>query len=277
MAEPGLDNLRVARRAEGRREVHLPGGVTIGGGGTFTLFAGPCSVESEQQIQAAAGLAARAGAKVLRGGAFKPRTSPYSFRGLGGEGLRFMRQAADDHELAMVTEVLHIGQVEEVARYSDMLQVGSRNMQNFELLEAVGSTGMPVLLKRGLAATVEETLMAAEYITLAGSEEIVICERGIRTFETSSRNTLDLNSALRLQALSCLPVIADPSHGTGRREMVVPMALATRVLGLDGVMVEIHPQPDQALSDGGQSLDPSGLEELTQKLALIPPEAVAQA
>ena len=137
MAEPGLDNLRVARRAEGRREVHLPGGVTIGGGGTFTLFAGPCSVESEQQIQAAAGLAARAGAKVLRGGAFKPRTSPYSFRGLGGEGLRFMRQAADDHELAMVTEVLHIGQVEEVARYSDMLQVGSRNMQNFELLEAV--------------------------------------------------------------------------------------------------------------------------------------------
>tara|TARA_B000000557_G_scaffold217383_1_gene184549 strand:+ start:408 stop:998 length:591 start_codon:yes stop_codon:yes gene_type:complete len=196
---------------------------------------------------------------------------------LGEEGLKMMRQAADDHHLAMVTEVLHIGQVDTVAKYSDMLQVGSRNMQNFELLEAVGGTGMPVLLKRGLAATVEETLMAAEYIALAGSEQIVLCERGIRTFETSSRNTLDLNSALRLQALSCLPVIADPSHGTGRREMVVPMALATRVLGLDGVMVEIHPEPDAALSDGSQSLDAQGLDELTRKLALIPPEAVAQA
>tara|TARA_B100000676_G_C17841803_1_gene713351 strand:+ start:92 stop:658 length:567 start_codon:yes stop_codon:yes gene_type:complete len=188
-----------------------------------------------------------------------------------------MRQAADDHSLAMVTEVLHIGQVDLVAQYTDMLQVGSRNMQNFELLEAVGGTGMPVLLKRGLAATVEETLMAAEYIALAGSEQIVLCERGIRTFEPSSRNTLDLNSALRLQALSCLPVIVDPSHGTGRREMVVPMALATRVLGLDGVMVEIHPQPDQAFSDGAQSLDPARLDELAQKLALIPPEAVAEA
>ncbi|MEC7750014.1 MAG: 3-deoxy-7-phosphoheptulonate synthase [Myxococcota bacterium] len=277
MTEPRLDNLRVARRDVGRQPVCLPGGVTIGGGDSFTLFAGPCSVESEDQIQGAARLATSAGAKVLRGGAFKPRTSPYSFRGLGEEGLKMMRQAADDHQLAMVTEVLHIGQVDTVAKYSDMLQVGSRNMQNFELLEAVGGTGMPVLLKRGLAATVEETLMAAEYIALAGSEQIVLCERGIRTFETSSRNTLDLNSALRLQALSCLPVIADPSHGTGRREMVVPMALATRVLGLDGVMVEIHPEPDAALSDGSQSLDAQGLEELTRKLALIPPEAVAQA
>ncbi|HBU47498.1 MAG TPA: 3-deoxy-7-phosphoheptulonate synthase [Myxococcales bacterium] len=277
MTEPRLDNLRVARRDVGRQPVCLPGGVTIGGGDSFTLFAGPCSVESEDQIQGAARLATSAGAKVLRGGAFKPRTSPYSFRGLGEEGLKMMRQAADDHHLAMVTEVLHIGQVDTVAKYSDMLQVGSRNMQNFELLEAVGGTGMPVLLKRGLAATVEETLMAAEYIALAGSEQIVLCERGIRTFETSSRNTLDLNSALRLQALSCLPVIADPSHGTGRREMVVPMALATRVLGLDGVMVEIHPEPDAALSDGSQSLDAQGLDELTRKLALIPPEAVAQA
>ena len=277
MIEPRLDNLRVARRDVGRQPVCLPGGVTIGGGDSFTLFAGPCSVESEDQIQGAARLATSAGAKVLRGGAFKPRTSPYSFRGLGEEGLKMMRQAADDHHLAMVTEVLHIGQVDTVAKYSDMLQVGSRNMQNFELLEAVGGTGMPVLLKRGLAATVEETLMAAEYIALAGSEQIVLCERGIRTFETSSRNTLDLNSALRLQALSCLPVIADPSHGTGRREMVVPMALATRVLGLDGVMVEIHPEPDAALSDGSQSLDAQGLDELTRKLALIPPEAVAQA
>jgi len=277
VTEPRLDNLRVARRDVGRQPVCLPGGVTIGGGDSFTLFAGPCSVESEDQIQGAARLATSAGAKVLRGGAFKPRTSPYSFRGLGEEGLKMMRQAADDHHLAMVTEVLHIGQVDTVAKYSDMLQVGSRNMQNFELLEAVGGTGMPVLLKRGLAATVEETLMAAEYIALAGSEQIVLCERGIRTFETSSRNTLDLNSALRLQALSCLPVIADPSHGTGRREMVVPMALATRVLGLDGVMVEIHPEPDAALSDGSQSLDAQGLDELTRKLALIPPEAVAQA
>ncbi|MBM66464.1 MAG: 3-deoxy-7-phosphoheptulonate synthase [Myxococcales bacterium] len=272
-----LDKLKIARRGPERCEVCLPHGVTVGGGANFTLFAGPCSVESEAQIQETAALVAAAGGRVLRGGAFKPRTSPYSFRGLGGEGLALMRQAADDHSLAMVTEVLHIGQVDLVAQYTDMLQVGSRNMQNFELLEAVGGTGMPVLLKRGLAATVEETLMAAEYIALAGSEQIVLCERGIRTFEPSSRNTLDLNSALRLQALSCLPVIVDPSHGTGRREMVVPMALATRVLGLDGVMVEIHPQPDQAFSDGAQSLDPARLDELAQKLALIPPEAVAEA
>ena len=272
-----LEKFKVGRQASGRRRVDLPHGVSVGGGAPFALFAGPCSVESEEQIQAAAALAARAGARVLRGGAFKPRTSPYSFRGLGVEGLALMRQAADDHGLAMVTEVLHIGQVEVVAATSDMLQIGSRNMQNFELLEAVGSMGMPVLLKRGLAATVEAPLMAAEYVALAGSEQIVLCERGIRTFEPSSRNTLDLNSALRLKALSCLPVIVDPSHGTGRREMVTPMALATRVLGLDGVMVEIHPQPDQAFSDGAQSLDPAGLEALVHKLALIPPEAVAEA
>lgn len=277
MPETSLADLRVSRGDRARSCVRLPNGATIGSGGEFAVFAGPCSVESEAQIQACAAMAAEAGAKVLRGGAFKPRTSPYSFRGLGEDGLRWMRQAADDHDLAMVTEVLHIGQLDLVARYSDMLQVGSRNMQNFELLEAVGQMQMPVLLKRGLSATVTETLMAAEYVAVSGHEQIVLCERGIRTFETSSRNTLDLNSALRLQALSHLPVMVDPSHGTGRREMVVPMALATRVLGLDGVIVEVHPNPDQALSDGEQSLAPADLSELAEKLSLIPVGAIAQA
>jgi 3-deoxy-7-phosphoheptulonate synthase len=224
------------------------------GGGSLTVMAGPCAVESRDQLLRTADAVATAGATILRGGAFKPRTSPYSFQGLGMDGLRFLAEARERTGLPIVTEVMEPSQVEVVALHADILQVGARNMQNYPLLMAVGRARRPVLLKRGLSATVEEWLMAAEYIVSSGNPEVILCERGIRTFETYTRNTLDLAAVPLLHRLSHLPVIVDPSHATGKRWLVRSMALAAVAAGADGIMVEVHPDPDDALSDGEQSL-----------------------
>jgi 3-deoxy-7-phosphoheptulonate synthase len=224
------------------------------GGMEVAVMAGPCAVESEEQIEASARAAAAAGAQILRGGAYKPRSSPYAYQGLGLEGLKLLRQAADHHGLAVVTEVMTIELIDTVAQYADLLQVGARNMQNYPLLTALGKAGKPVLLKRGMAATIQEWLMSAEYILSEGNPDVILCERGIRTFETATRNTLDLSAIPVVKHLSHLPIIADPSHGVGTRRFVAPMARAAVAAGADGIMVEIHPNPDKALSDGPQSL-----------------------
>jgi 3-deoxy-7-phosphoheptulonate synthase len=229
------------------------GGVPVGGR-ELVVMAGPCSVESEAQIETSAAAVAAAGARILRGGAFKPRSSPYAFQGLGEEGLRIMRAAADAHGLKVVTEVMTESQVDVVGRYADVFQIGARNMQNFSLLKEVGKAGMPVLLKRGMSATVEEWLMSAEYILAEGDPDVILCERGIRTFETATRNTLDLSAVPVVKQLSHLPVIVDPSHGVGIRDKVAPMAMAAVACGADGLMIEAHPNPPEALSDGPQSL-----------------------
>jgi 3-deoxy-7-phosphoheptulonate synthase len=239
------------------------------GGVEVVLIAGPCAVESREQIRAVAGRVAAAGARVLRGGAYKPRTSPYSFRGLGEEGLSLMREAADEHGLSIVTEVMDAEQIAVVARFADALQVGARNMQNFTLLTALGEVGRPVLLKRGLSATVQDWLMSAEYVLSAGNPDVILCERGIRTFETATRNTLDLSAVPVVKHLSHLPVIVDPSHGVGDRRFVAPMARAAVAAGADGVMVEVHPDPDQALSDGPQSLTFDQFDQLTNRCRII--------
>ncbi len=224
------------------------------GDSEVAVMAGPCAVENVDQIEASAEFISRCGGRILRGGAFKPRSSPYSFQGLGIEGLKMLRQAADSHGLAVVTEVMTIEQIETVSQYADLLQVGARNMQNYPLLKALGQAKKPVLLKRGLAATIQEWLMSAEYILAEGNPDVILCERGIRTFETATRNTLDLSAVPVIQHLSHLPVIVDPSHGVGDRRFVVPMARAAVAAGADGVLVEVHPDPDNALSDGPQSL-----------------------
>jgi 3-deoxy-7-phosphoheptulonate synthase len=224
------------------------------GNGTLTIMAGPCSVESRDMLLQTAEAVAAAGATILRGGAFKPRTSPYSFQGLGVEGLKYLAEARQATGLPVVTEVMEPSQVEIVAEHADILQVGTRNMQNYSLLTAVGKAGKPVMLKRGFGATIEEWLMAAEYIMSAGQANVILCERGIRTFETYTRNTLDLTAVPLLHHLTHLPVIVDPSHATGKRWLVRPMALAAVAAGADGIMVEVHPNPDEALSDGEQSL-----------------------
>jgi 3-deoxy-7-phosphoheptulonate synthase len=224
------------------------------GGMDVAVMAGPCAVESEEQMEASAQFAAACGAQILRGGAFKPRSSPYSYQGKGLDGLKILREAADRHGLAVVTEVMTIEQIEMISQYADLLQVGARNMQNYPLLTALGHSGKPVLLKRGLAATIQEWLMSAEYILTEGNPDVILCERGIRTFETATRNTLDLSAIPVIKHLSHLPVIADPSHGVGIRRYVSPMARAAVAAGADGIMVEIHPNPDKALSDGPQSL-----------------------
>ncbi len=244
------------------------GNVEIGGTQVVAM-AGPCSVESRDQIEAAAGSVAAAGASVIRGGAFKPRSSPYSFQGLGEEGLRLLREAADRNGLAVVSEVMDQTQISLIAEYADILQVGARNMQNFNLLRELGRQRKPVLLKRGISATVEELLLSAEYILSGGNYDVILCERGIRTFETSTRNTMDISAIPSVKALSHLPIIADPSHGTGRRDRVVPMARAAIAAGADGVMVEVHPDPDHALSDGAQSLRPDQFAELMAQLRII--------
>lgn len=231
------------------------------GDGDLTLIAGSCSVESEEQIfQTAASVEGHA--EILRGGAFKPRTSPYDFQGLGEQGLIFMAEAAKAHGLLTVSEVMDTQEVDLVAKYIDILQIGARNMQNYSLLKAVGRTGHPVLLKRGLAATYQEFLLAAEYIMDAGSERVILCERGIRTFETYTRNTLDLTAVPVLKQLSHLPVVVDPSHGTGLRSLVAPMAMAAAASGADGLMIEMHPRPDEALSDAQQTISPQSFIEL---------------
>ncbi|GIW02230.1 MAG: 3-deoxy-7-phosphoheptulonate synthase [Roseiflexus sp.] len=224
------------------------------GGGSFIVIAGPCAVESEEQIMTTAFAVREAGAHMLRGGAFKPRSSPYTFRGLGEEGLRLLAQARAETGLPIVTEVMTPTDVELVARYADVLQIGARNMQNFQLLEEVGRSGKPALLKRGMSATIEEWLLSAEYIIAQGNPNVILCERGIRTFETATRNTMDLNAVALAKRRSHLPVIADPSHGTGKWYLAPPLALASLAAGADGVMLEVHPDPDRATSDGGQSL-----------------------
>jgi 3-deoxy-7-phosphoheptulonate synthase len=239
------------------------------GGGKFGVIAGPCAVESREQIDTAATAVKAAGAHFLRGGAFKPRTSPYAFQGLKEEGLKILADARAKTGLPVVTEVMDTRDVELVARYADVLQVGARNMQNFSLLEAVGAQGKPVMLKRGLSATIQEFLMAAEYIVKQGNYQVILCERGIRTFETMTRNTLDLGSIPLIKRLTHLPIIVDPSHGTGDRASVPAMARAAVALGADGLMVEVHPQPDKALSDGPQSLTPAAFTQLMATVRAI--------
>jgi 3-deoxy-7-phosphoheptulonate synthase len=255
-----------------------PGGsaVKIGrsvevGGGRVVIMAGPCSVESRDQIDRCAELVARGGAAVIRGGAFKPRSSPYSFQGLGEEGLRLLREAADANGLLVVSEVMDQTQIPLVAAYSDILQIGARNMQNFNLLREAGKQRKPVLLKRGISATIEELLLSAEYILAGGNYDVILCERGIRTFETYTRNTMDISAIPVVKKLSHLPIVADPSHGTGRRDKVAPMARAAVAAGADGLLIEVHPDPDHALSDGAQSLRPEQFEELMGQLRMIAP------
>lgn len=239
------------------------------GGDEVVVMAGPCSVESEAQIRQSAGIVARAGAKVLRGGAFKPRSSPYSFQGLGVEGLRLLRAAADEYGLLTISEIMDRSQLETMLPYVDILQVGARNMQNFNLLKDLGEARKPVLLKRGLAATIEELLLSAEYILAGGNYDVILCERGIRTFETATRNTMDISAIPVIQKLSHLPVAADPSHATGRRDQVMPMARASVAAGTHALLIEVHPDPNNALSDGAQSLFPGQFEELMAQLRLI--------
>src|SRR5438552_12839363 len=244
------------------------GDVAIGGP-QVVVMAGPCSVESYDQIHQSAEIVARAGAKVIRGGAFKPRSSPYAFQGMGEEGLKLLRAAADRNGLLVVSEVMDQTQIPLVAEYADILQVGARNMQNFNLLRELGRQSRPILLKRGIAATIEELLLSAEYILAGGNYNVILCERGIRTFETSTRNTMDISAIPVVKQLSHLPMMGDPSHGTGRRDMIAPMAHAVVAAGGDGLLIEVHPDPECALSDGAQSMFPEPFAELMEKLRVI--------
>jgi 3-deoxy-7-phosphoheptulonate synthase len=239
------------------------------GGPEVVMMAGPCTVESRDQVMAIAEAVSRSGARVLRGGAFKPRTSPYAFQGLGEEGLKYLRQAADKFEMLVVSEVMEPSQIPLFIRNVDILQIGARNMQNFNLLREIGRINKPILLKRGPAATIEETLLAAEYIMSGGNREVIICERGIRTFETYLRNTLDISAIPVIKKLSHLPVVADPSHATGRRDKVAPMAQAAVAAGADGLLIEVHNDPENALCDGAQSLLPDQFDRLMERLRLI--------
>jgi 3-deoxy-7-phosphoheptulonate synthase len=250
--------------------IHLGKGVAVGGA-QVVMMAGPCSVESSEQIEAIASLVAKAGVRVLRGGAFKPRTSPYSFQGLGMKGLQLMRAAADKHDLLVVSEVMDHTQIPLMMEFVDVLQVGARNMQNYNLLKEVGKVSKPVLLKRGISATLEELLLSAEYIMAGGNYAVILCERGIRTFESYTRNTLDISAIPVIKKLSHLPIIVDPSHGTGRRDKVPPMARAAVAAGADGLLVEVHDDPEKALSDGAQSLYPAQFEQLMNELRMIAP------
>jgi 3-deoxy-7-phosphoheptulonate synthase len=241
------------------------------GGDEVIVMAGPCSAESEEQVEATAASVKRAGAKVLRGGAYKPRSSPYSFQGLGEAGLRMLRGAADRHGLKLVTEIMDLSQLEEIDKYADILQVGARNMQNFTLLRELGRARKPVLLKRGISATIEEWLLSAEYVLTGGNMQVMLCERGIRTFETATRNTFDISAIPVIKKLSHLPILADPSHGAGRRDMVAPMARAAVAAGADGMIIEVHNDPDHAMSDGAQSLFPTQFDRLMAELRIIAP------
>jgi 3-deoxy-7-phosphoheptulonate synthase len=256
-------------RPEGTR-IRFANGLVVGGD-EIVVMAGPCSVESRDQIRQSAQQVAAAGGQFLRGGAFKPRSSPYSFQGMGIEGLKIMREAADEHGLLVITEVMEIAQIEPMLEYIDCFQVGARNMQNFNLLRELGHVRKPVCLKRGIAATIEEVLLSAEYILSGGNYDLMLCERGIRTFETYTRNTMDISAIPVLKKLSHLPVVADPSHGVGKRDLVPPMALASVAAGADGLLMEMHPNPDKAMSDGAQSLYPEQLKELIAKLRQLAP------
>ena len=259
----------VSREFKGESSVIDVGGVKIGGNNPPVVMAGPCAVESMEQLMEAAKAVAEGGAQFLRGGAFKPRTSPYEFQGMADDGLKMLRQAADAFNLKVVTEVLDQRNVMEVAEYADVLQIGARNMQNFQLLKEVGAAGRPVMLKRGLCATIKEWLNAAEYIMSAGCDDVIFCERGIRTYETYTRNTLDLSAVVAIKELSHLPIIVDPSHGTGRRSMVRPMAMAAVTAGADGLIIEVHPHPEVALCDGDQSLTPADFKRTMEDLKKV--------
>jgi len=245
-------------------------GVEIGGA-DVVIMAGPCTIESEKQVFEIARRVARSGARVLRGGAYKPRTSPYAFQGMGVEGLKLLRGAADENRMATVSEVMEISQIEGMLPFVDILQVGARNMQNFNLLTALGQIRKPILLKRGMSATIQEWLLAAEYIMNGGNYDVILCERGIRTFETYTRNTLDISAIPVIDKLSHLPIIADPSHATGRRDKVMPLARAIVAAGADGVLIEVHNDPDHALCDGPQSLYPDQFARLMDELRIIVP------
>jgi 3-deoxy-7-phosphoheptulonate synthase len=244
------------------------GGVKIGGPEVIVM-AGPCSVETEEQIFTIAKYVKESGAKILRGGAFKPRSSPYSFQGLGLEGLKLLRRAADEYKLKVITEVMDKSQIDPVEKYADILQVGARNMQNYTFLRDLGKASKPVMLKRGLAATIEEWLMSAEYILAGGNEKVILCERGIRTFETATRNTMDISAIPVIKKKSHLPIFADPSHGVGIRDKVIPMARASVAAGADGIMVEVHNDPNHALSDGAQSLYPEQFAQMMKEVRMI--------
>ena len=239
------------------------------GGNNVVVIAGPCSVESEAQIFTIAKSVAESGARVLRGGAYKPRTSPYSFQGMGEDGLRLLRAAADEYKLKVITEVMDKSQISIVEKYADILQIGARNMQNFTFLRELGTASKPVFLKRGLAATIDEWLMSAEYVLSGGNHQVILCERGIRTFETATRNTLDVSAVPVVKKKSHLPVFADPSHGIGIRDKVIPMARACVAAGADGIMVEVHNDPDHAKSDGAQSLYPDQFAQMMKEVRLI--------
>jgi len=249
--------------------------ITIGdvriGGDEVIVMAGPCSAETDEQCQTTAAAVRKAGAKIFRGGAFKPRSSPYSFQGLGEEGLRMLRDAAKANDMLLVTEVMDANQIDLIGRYADIYQVGARNMQNFSLLKELGNARKPVLLKRGLSATIEEWVMSAEYILAGGNNDVILCERGIRTFETATRNTFDLSAIPVVKKMSHLPVVADPSHGAGRRDMVVPMARAAVAAGADALIIEVHNDPDHAWSDGAQSMFPAQFDRLMAELRIIAP------
>ncbi len=259
-------------RAEGPTKIvleHPPIEPLTIGGDAFTIIAGPCSVEGRKQLFKTANLIRESDVKILRGGAFKPRTSPYSFQGLGEEGLKLLKEARETYGLYIISEVISPADVGLVAEYVDILQIGARNMQNFTLLNEIGTVRLPVLLKRGMSATIEEFLLSAEYILKHGNTKVILCERGIRTFETSTRNTLDLSSVPLLKTKTHLPVFVDPSHGTGNRDLVLPMSKAAMVAGADGIMVEVHFQPDSALSDGNQSLDPGLYSHFIKELRVL--------
>jgi 3-deoxy-7-phosphoheptulonate synthase len=244
------------------------GGLSIGGD-EVVIAAGPCAVESREQVGTIAKIVKEGGARVLRGGAFKPRTSPYAFQGLGEQGLKYLREAADLNGLLVITEVVEVSHVSLICEYADIVQVGARNMQNFMLLRELGKARKPVLLKRGMSATIEEWLMAAEYILSGGNHQVILCERGIRTFENYTRNTLDISAVPVIKKLSHLPIFTDPSHGTGIRDKVIPMARASVAAGADGIIVEVHHDPDHAKSDGAQSLFPDQFEQMMKELRII--------
>jgi 3-deoxy-7-phosphoheptulonate synthase len=270
---PGVENVipilkpykLVSREFKKESTIIKVGDVLIGNGHR-AVIAGPCSVENEEQIIQSAMIAKKYGANLLRGGAYKPRTSPYTFQGLGLEGLKLLQKAKEVTGLPIVTEVMEVNEVEIVAEYADVLQIGTRNMQNYRLLKAVGKINKPVLLKRGMAATLQEFLMSAEYILSEGNYNVILCERGIRTFVDYTRNTLDLNIIPAVKKLSHLPIIVDPSHGTGKRDFVIPMSLAAIAAGADGIIVEMHPDPNKSISDADQTISPDQFQELMKKI-----------
>jgi 3-deoxy-7-phosphoheptulonate synthase len=263
---PILKPYKLASRDFRKKDTAIKVGETTIGGGTFTVMAGPCAVESEEQTLECAKHVKKAGAHILRGGAYKPRTSPYSFQGLGPKGLEILAEARQQTGLPVITEVMAVEDVPLVARFADILQIGARNMQNFNLLDACGKQEKPVLLKRGLSSTIEELLLCAEYILSRGNPNVMLCERGIRTFERATRNTLDISAVPVIKKLSHLPVIIDPSHATGLRELVTPLARAALAVGADGVLIEVHPHPEKALCDGPQSLTPEMFAALVDEL-----------